>query len=210
MNTLRQIAAYIASIAAAVAEMAVTATRLVWKAGRWVVESITPAPRRAAPAGGGSADMAAALAEAATAPVATPAALTATPAPKPDVSLDEAAVEWGKLAKQYALAMGSPDAPEPDLKDLDDAAYGWLCTLGVKELHIIGNADARQVGMHMFGKRDLPGLSICPTQAEYEMAKHIKAEAKRLAASQAAETRQVTQDILQDLVDHPTWEPRAA
>ena len=206
----RQLLAYILAAIAAVAEMAVTATRLVWKAGRWVVESITPAPRRAAPAGGGSADMAAALAEAATAPVATSAAPTAAPAPKPDVSLDEAAVEWGKLAKKYALAMGSLDASEPDLKDLDDAAYGWLCTLGVPELQIIGNADPRAVGMHMFGKRDIPGLSICPTQQQYEMAKHIKAEAKRAEQARLAEGRQATADILQDLVDHPTWKPRAA
>lgn len=206
----RQLIAYVLATIAAIAEMMVTATKLVWRAGKWVVESITPAPRRAAPAGGGSADMAAALAEAATAPVATPAALTAAPAPKPDVSLDEAAREWGMLAKQYAIAMGTPDAPEPDLKDLDDAAYGWLHTLNVSELHIIGNADAKSVGMHMFGKRDIPGLSICPTQAEYELALRIKADAKRFAAAKAAETREVTQDILQDLVDHPTWEPRAA
>ena len=206
----RQILAYILATAAAIAEMMVTATKLVWKAGRWVVESITPAPRRAAPAGGGSADMAAALAEAATAPVGAPAALTAAPAPKPIVSLDEAAVEWGMLAKQYAIAMGTPDAPEPDLKDLDDAAYTWLHTLNVSELHVIGNADPRSVGMHMFGKRDLPGLSICPTQAEYEQAIQIKAEAKRFAAAQQAEKLQHTADVLQDLVDHPTWEPRAA
>ena len=206
---IRQMIAYALAALATLAEMAVAATKMVWRAGRWVLESVTPT-RRAAPAGGGSADMAAALAEAATAPVAAPAALTAAPAPKPDVSLDEAAVEWGRLAKQYVLAMGSVDAPEPDLTSLDDAAYGWLHTLGVAELHVIGNADAKSVGMHMFGKRDIAGLSICPTQAEYEQAIQIKAEAKRLAASQAAETRQVTQDILQDLVDHPTWEPRAA
>jgi len=209
MTTLRQIAAFIAATVAAFASMAFTATKVVFKAGQWVLESVTPT-RRAAPAGGCAADMAAALAEAATAPVGSPAALTAAPAPKPDVSLDEAAVEWGRLAKKYVLAMGSVDAPEPDLTSLDDAAYTWLHTLTVSELHVIGNADPRSVGMHMFSKRDLPGLSICPTQAEYEQAIQIKAEAKRFAAAKAAEGRQYAADVLQDLVDHPTWEPRAA
>jgi hypothetical protein len=207
---IRRMIAYALAVLATLAEMTVAATKMVFRAGRWVLESVTPTRRAAPPAGGGSADMAAALAEAATAPVATSAAPTAAPAPKPDVSLDEAAVEWGKLAKKYALAMGSLDASEPDLKDLDDAAYGWLCTLGVPELQIIGNADPRAVGMHMFGKRDIPGLSICPTQQQYEMAKHIKAEAKRAEQARLAEGRQATADILQDLVDHPTWKPRAA
>ncbi|TXN11257.1 hypothetical protein FV219_05910, partial [Methylobacterium sp. WL122] len=63
---IRRMIAYALAVLATLAEMTVAATKMVFRAGRWVLESVTPTRRAAPPAGGGSADMAAALAEAAT------------------------------------------------------------------------------------------------------------------------------------------------
>jgi hypothetical protein len=203
----RQLLAYILAAIAAVAEMAVTATRLVWKAGRWVVESITPAPRRAAPAGGGSADMAAALAEAATAPVGSPAALTAAPAPKKAITPDEAAREWGSLAQRFALSQGTLTDEEPDLRALDEAAQAWLRGLPWMDLMNVANGDALMIGRHMLGMKPLASLPPCPTLEEWEQGKREMAQMTAEKRERMAEGRKAISDAIQDLIDSPSYVP---
>jgi hypothetical protein len=190
----------------AVAQTALTATRMVWKGGKWIAESFRLPERQAPAAAASAANAMAALAEV----TETPAGIAAAPAPQRDVTPDEAAREWGDLAKAYANAMASPTAPEPDLRALDEAARGWLYLLSVPELMKIANADPVRVGRHMLGQGDVPGLSICPTQREYEEAMLLKAEATNSKRLRIAEGRMAAQAALQDLVDNPSWEPRHA
>ncbi|MCJ2040822.1 hypothetical protein MKK55_17980 [Methylobacterium sp. J-059] len=215
MPSFRQLLAYAIAAIAYAAQALATTTKLVWRAGKWVAESVS-APLRAAPPappGGSAAEAAAALAEASQAPVGVPAGYHHAAAgfdPAKDRTMEQAYLEWGALAQQYAVSQATPDGVEPSLVALDDAAYGWLVSLSAPELLTVANSSPRLIGLHMFGERDLAGLSICPTLKEYEQAKLMKAEAKRFAAAQTAENRQVTADILQDLVDNPTWGPAPA
>ncbi|MGU3339449.1 hypothetical protein ACLBXJ_15640 [Methylobacterium mesophilicum] len=200
----RQILAYVLAVLAVLAEMAVTATKLVWRAGRWVVESITPAPRRAPAAAAGAADAAAALAEASHAPVGMPAAVAlAKPEPVDPV------LEWGTLAHQYAMAQSvitGEDDPKLD-GILDEPAIAWLTSLTHVDLLKITNATPRDVGRHMLGEREIPGLKLCPTMREWEQSKREMASITAEMRERLAEGRQAMQDALDDLVNNPSWEP---
>lgn len=199
----RQILYAFLSALIAAAQTVVTGTRMVFKAGRWIAESFRLPERQAPAAAASAADAMAALAEVTeAAPVSAPAISQVEPV--------DAYREWGTLAKEYAVALATPTAPEPDLRALDDAARGWLYMLSVSELMKIANSDPVRIGKHMLGQGDVPGLSICPTQREYEEAMLLKAAATNSKRIRVAEGRMAAQDALQDLVDHPTWEPRAA
>ncbi|GJE59779.1 hypothetical protein [Methylobacterium trifolii] len=200
----RQILAYVLAVLATLAEVAVTATRMVWRAGRWVLESVTPAPRRAPAAAAGAADAAAALAEASQAPVGVPAAVAlAKPEPVDPV------LEWGTLAHKYANAQSVITGEDDPILDgiLDEPAIAWLTSLTHVDLLQITNATPRDVGRHMLGEREIPGLKLCPTMREWEQSKRSMASITAEMRERLAEGRQAMQDALDDLVNNPSWEP---
>lgn len=137
---------------AAVAAMA-AATRLVWKAGKWTLESFFPRPPSAA------AETAHLIDEALSAPTATPAK-----APEPVV---DAALDWGHIIKNFAVAH-MQRCEEPSLAGLDESAEAWTRSLSTLDLARIAKMPPRTIGEHVLGTQRIQGLPRCLSQHEYD------------------------------------------
>ncbi|SFT30422.1 hypothetical protein [Methylobacterium sp. yr668] len=156
---MRRLAAYISVMIAAMAEALRTVVRLVWRAGRWVAETVA-APRSHGP-GASAADEALDALAAASAPAPTPAPPRAEP---PHVCV---ASEWGDVALAYAAARAAGE-PEPDMRALDDAALSWIRGLDDDSLGRLRMLTPRHAGEHMLGTWPVPGLPPCPSLRDYE------------------------------------------
>ncbi|GJD87187.1 hypothetical protein BHAOGJBA_0687 [Methylobacterium hispanicum] len=175
---MRRLAIMLAVILAAMAEAVRTTVRLVWRAGRWIAESVA-APRSRAPAAAVAADEALdALAEASL-PAPAPAVTAPEPAPVCPAS------EWGAVALAYAVARKAGE-PEPDLRTLDEAALAWLRGLDDADLGRLRMLTPRQAGEHMLGTWPIPGLSLCPTIRQHQASLLPTPPAPRVAEPEPA------------------------
>ncbi|MCJ2035591.1 hypothetical protein [Methylobacterium sp. J-068] len=154
--------------------MATTFTvKAVWESGRWVLRSVRDSLR---PPVGAHAEVEDALdaiatkAESATSAVSVPAlgsAVTVKPAATP-IPLDPILAK-GRIASAYASAMLTLN-DEPSTEGLDEASAAWLNSLNASELMQIDRYGAHRVGSHMAGLRQIEGLPLTPTPAEYRSA----------------------------------------
>ncbi|MCJ2009489.1 hypothetical protein [Methylobacterium sp. J-092] len=148
-------------------------TKLVWEGGRWVARSVRDSFRPPVGAGGHiehAFDDIAAKAEAATAstPVAPAESVLPAKALPAPIPLDPI-LERGRIAERFAHAMLTVDE-EPTTEGLDEAASAWLNSLNASELMQIDRHGAHRVGSHMAGLRQIEGLPLTPTPAEYRSA----------------------------------------
>ncbi|MGU3362296.1 hypothetical protein ACLBWX_18370 [Methylobacterium sp. M6A4_1b] len=200
--SFRQIIAAVIATMAAIAQAIVSTARLVWEGGKWILKSMSPPAQQAPAAGASAADAISALAEVTETQAPAPAAL---PAPEPV----DPVLEWGALAQRYAISQSvitGEDEPRLD-GILDEPAIAWLQSLPVVDLLKLTNATPEQIGRHMLGGRPIPGLALCPTMQEWEQSKRQTASITSDMRERLAEGRQAMQDALDDLVNHPNWEP---
>jgi len=144
---------YIRLVARAVLAALAVMPRLIWKAGKWTLESFLPRPPAEAAMAMGALDEA-------LAPAASPTTEQAKPAVDP-------AADWGAIAHCYAKSQVIASSDEADLSGLDEAARSWLTTRSIMDLRHILSFPAKEVGRHMFGEALLPDLKPCPTLSEH-------------------------------------------